>query len=307
MTWLPTTLSSLFSVGWYSGGGVPLRDLELLLLVEALRHLFSKIYIRCVAWPCSACETQRKAGEGRAEAPRLFHYLSRPFAVLASPRKHILSDIDIVVVASCSLNQAHYPNLHTSGHVLWGRYNWPSRQTVHGWDGSELLERKAVTGWMELELVQEHSFGDCWAWTEKIAVPIAWFVYQPFPLERPGEPYGDVGRRELERKTESSALQSWKSVGQDCCSAHVIKKEHCVQERGIPSQLSTSHATCSDFCISWPAESPERLELFKDSGSLAREHWEEVISIRNGQCLADATTSRKLWWEIRDLSARGCR
>lgn len=123
MTWLPTTLSSLFSVGWYSGGRVLLRDLELLLLVEALRHLFSKIYIRCVAWPCSACETQRKAGEGRAEAPRLFHYLSRPFAVLASPRKHILSDIDIVVVASCSLNQAHYPNLHTSGHVLWGRYN----------------------------------------------------------------------------------------------------------------------------------------------------------------------------------------
>lgn len=103
-------------------GRVPLRDLELL-LVEAFWHLLSKIYIRCVAWPCSACETQRKAGEGCTEAPRLFYHLSRPFAVLACPQRHILSDIDIVVVASCSLNQAHYPNLHMSGHVLWGQYN----------------------------------------------------------------------------------------------------------------------------------------------------------------------------------------
>lgn len=66
-------------------------------------------------------------------------------------------------------------------------------------------------------------------------MPIAWFVYQPFPFERPGESYGDVGRRELERKTESSALQSWKSVGQDCCSARVVKKNTESRSAGFPA------------------------------------------------------------------------
>lgn len=31
-------------------------------------------------------------------------------------------------------------------------------------------------------------------------VPIAWFVYQPFPLETPGESYRDVGRGILKEK-----------------------------------------------------------------------------------------------------------
>lgn len=66
-------------------------------------------------------------------------------------------------------------------------------------------------------------------------VPIAWFVYQPFPVETPGESYRDVGRGELERKTERSALQSWKPVGKYFPGAHVGKYKAESKSEAFPA------------------------------------------------------------------------
>jgi len=106
--------------------------------------------------------------------------------------------------------------------------------------------------------------------SENITVPIAWFVSQPFPLERPGESYGDIGRRELERKTESSALQSWKPMGRYCSSTRVEKYNTESKSAGFPA----SHPLLMPRTVTSASHELQRAQRnFSSSRTLA--HWHE--------------------------------
>lgn len=88
---------------------------------------------------------------------------------------------------------------------------------------------------MELELVQEHSFGDCWAWTEKSTVPIAWSVYQPFPTWKARWILWRHRQEGTWKKNRELCPTVLEVCGARLCSAHVVKKNTESRSAGFPA------------------------------------------------------------------------
>lgn len=107
------------------------------------------------------------------------------FYLSSYSRKQFHLDVNIMVIPSMSLSQAHHQNSHRSGHICWTAVTHQTEDNSQG-ELNELLERELPC--REDEVRQSWPSNKALIiarsdTSEYIMVPIVWILYQPLKLK----------------------------------------------------------------------------------------------------------------------------